>query len=674
MPGGAGGCARSADVTLRIERGRDVRARRRVRGPGKTTLALTLMRHLPRSARVEAGRVLLGGDDLLGARRAHAAALARAADRARPAGRRAPRSTRRSRSARRSPRSTARTAACSRPRPRRRRRGCSPRCASATPPASLGRYPHELSAGQQQRVLIAMALAANPEVLILDEPTTALDATVEAEVLDLIEALQGEIDAAILLISHDVRVVARLCDRVGDALRRAAGRGGAGRGGHPRAAPSVHARARCAACRASTPAARPSASSRSRAARPSSAPSPPAARSPTRCPIVATRAATRRRRRRRPSPTAGRAAATTTPRCRRSTCDGAASRERHAAPRSTARRCCASVTSRRRTASATRASRPSPTSRSTSATARSSASWASPVAGRRRSRAASPGSPSPPPARSSSTATTLSWPLRERPRDARRAVQMVFQNPDGALNRAVTRRRHPPPLAAPARRERQVAATPRCDDLAALVRLSPGDLELRPGALSGGMKQRVAIARSFAGSPRVVICDEPVSDLDVSVQAAILNLVRDLRERAGRVVPLHLARSGRRSLRRRPDRRDVPRLAGRARAGGGALRAAESPLHRGAGLGGADPAVRRAAAAHHALRRRCRARAARRAAAASIRAAPASSATSAGRSSRPGRTTVAVIATDATSRPQDLAGVQRADRLAARAPVREPSS
>ena len=83
------------------------------------------------------------------------------------------------------------------------------------PARVLGRYPHELSAGQQQRVLIAMALAANPEVLVLDEPTTALDATVEAEVLDLIEALQGEIDAAIVLVSHDVRVVARLCDRVG---------------------------------------------------------------------------------------------------------------------------------------------------------------------------------------------------------------------------------------------------------------------------------------------------------------------------------------------------------------------------------------------------------------------------------------------------------------------------
>jgi peptide/nickel transport system ATP-binding protein len=83
------------------------------------------------------------------------------------------------------------------------------------PARVLARYPHELSAGQQQRVLIAMALAANPEILVLDEPTTALDATVEAEVLDLVEALQGEIDAAIVLISHDVRVVARLCDRVG---------------------------------------------------------------------------------------------------------------------------------------------------------------------------------------------------------------------------------------------------------------------------------------------------------------------------------------------------------------------------------------------------------------------------------------------------------------------------
>jgi peptide/nickel transport system ATP-binding protein len=126
----------------------------------------------------------------------------------------------------------------------------------------------------------------------------------------------------------------------------------------------------------------------------------------------------------------------------------------------------------------------------------------------------------------------LPWPLRERSHEARRAVQMVFQNPDAALNRAVT-------VGGILRRTlRRLAGAGHTDDaalqeLAGLVHLSPGDLALRPHALSGGMKQRVAIARSFAGSPRVVICDEPVSDLDVSVQAAILNLVRDLREREG---------------------------------------------------------------------------------------------------------------------------------------------
>ena len=109
---------------------------------------------------------------------------------------------------------------------------------------------------------------------------------------------------------------------------------------------------------------------------------------------------------------------------------------------------------------------------------------------------------------------------------------MVFQNPDGALNRAITvgsiLRRSLRPLGGGGK-----PTDAALHDLAALVHLSPRDLELRPSALSGGMKQRVAIARSFATSPRVVICDEPVSDLDVSVQAAILNLIRDLREQHG---------------------------------------------------------------------------------------------------------------------------------------------
>jgi oligopeptide/dipeptide ABC transporter ATP-binding protein len=79
----------------------------------------------------------------------------------------------------------------------------------------LQRYPHELSGGMQQRVVIAMALACDPELLVLDEPTTGLDATVEAEVLDLVQALRAEFGAGLLLIAHNLGVIRRMCDRVG---------------------------------------------------------------------------------------------------------------------------------------------------------------------------------------------------------------------------------------------------------------------------------------------------------------------------------------------------------------------------------------------------------------------------------------------------------------------------
>jgi peptide/nickel transport system ATP-binding protein len=82
------------------------------------------------------------------------------------------------------------------------------------PERRLEAYPHSLSGGMAQRVMIAMALACEPELLIADEPTTALDVTIQAQILDLMRALQADTGTAIILITHDLGVVAEMCDRV----------------------------------------------------------------------------------------------------------------------------------------------------------------------------------------------------------------------------------------------------------------------------------------------------------------------------------------------------------------------------------------------------------------------------------------------------------------------------
>ena len=82
------------------------------------------------------------------------------------------------------------------------------------PESRLGAYPHEFSGGMRQRVMISMALACRPKLLIADEPTTALDVTIQAQVLELMKRIRRETGAAILLISHDLGVVAEMCERV----------------------------------------------------------------------------------------------------------------------------------------------------------------------------------------------------------------------------------------------------------------------------------------------------------------------------------------------------------------------------------------------------------------------------------------------------------------------------
>ena len=182
-------------------------------GSGKSMTALSLMRLLPEAGRISDGRVLLGGQDLL--------ALPEAAMRA-VRGRRVAMIFQEPSTALNPvltvgrqimeviERHTALTGDAV------RRRALELLDAVGIPDAAwrCGEYPFQLSGGLKQRVMIACALAAEPEVLIADEPTTALDVTIQAQILDLLAKLQAEHDMAILLITHDLGIVARMAQRV----------------------------------------------------------------------------------------------------------------------------------------------------------------------------------------------------------------------------------------------------------------------------------------------------------------------------------------------------------------------------------------------------------------------------------------------------------------------------
>ncbi|TWA63434.1 ABC-type glutathione transport system ATPase component [Azospirillum brasilense] len=331
-------------------------------------------------------------------------------------------------------------------------------------------YPHELSGGQRQRVGIAMALANDPELIIADEPTTALDVTVQAEILDLLDDLRRGRSLAVVFISHDFGVIARLCDRVAVMFQGEIVEEGDTR--------SVLTRPRHAYTRrllAAVPVL-------GRSRRPQTPP--------------------------REASSAGWAvevrALVKTYAARRSLFGR--SRPAVAALKSVSLRVAAGET----------LGIVGESGSGKSTLARSLVGLSRPTGG---------------------TVRLDGRPLAELtaggPRALGRTVQYVFQDPLSSLNPRKTVRRT---LTAPLRFLAGVPAAAREERLAGLMRsvdLDPAILDRYPHELSGGQAQRVAIARALAAGARIIVLDEAVSALDVSVRQQVLHLLAALKERHG---------------------------------------------------------------------------------------------------------------------------------------------
>jgi peptide/nickel transport system ATP-binding protein len=397
----------------------------------------------------------------------------------------------------------------------------------SNPKAILRRHPHELSGGQQQRVMIAMALATDPDLLVLDEPTTGLDATVEAEVLDLVEQLRDRFSAAILFVSHNLGIVARMCERVGVLYAGQLIEQGPARElfADPRH-PYTLALLRCMprlGMRKNTDRLEPIPGSL-----PALGTEPSGCVYADRCPIA------RPECRAAPPPLLD-AGPARLARCLfheevpaiPPAAPGGAATAPAGHPRAgEALLGLAEVVKRYRGDVVAVAGVELEVGRGevlglVGESGSGKTTLAKCIVGL---------------VDATSGEVTLDGAAlggRRRDREQRRAVQMVFQNPDAALNPRKTVRS----IIARALRAlaglRGRAGEDRMRALAASVRLEPRHLDARPAALSGGLKQRVSIARSFAGTPALVLCDEPTSALDVSVQAAILNLLVDLQAQEG---------------------------------------------------------------------------------------------------------------------------------------------
>ncbi|WP_345811497.1 ABC transporter ATP-binding protein [Paraburkholderia sp. PREW-6R] len=523
------------DVSFRVRRG-EAYGLVGESGCGKSTVAMAALRYLPRNGKLKAGKIIMAGQDV---HKLNADALRTLRANAISMVYQDPgRALNPSLTIARQVTEAFEAAGVSREEAVTRSLAMLERVRIAAPERVMESYPHQLSGGMQQRVVIAMALASNPALLILDEPTTGLDATVEAEVLDLVAQLREELGTAVLFISHNLAVIGRMCDRVGVLY--------AGKLVEEGATDDVFLRPRhpytVGLLRCLPTAGR----SKDTERLDTIAGSLPAPGSVVQGCLYADRCRLADERCRREAPPPYRVSAVhgdQMSRCHyheRAIALPRAGAETLAQPAPAAHR-------ERPAAPVLRADKLSRTFRVGGAALRAVDDVSIELAsGETLGLVGESGSGKTTLAKLMLGLLTpdagavleldgapLAARVTRRDDEQVKSLQIVFQNPDSALNRAHSVRRLIGRALSRLGRLRGAAIDARLATLAASVRLPERYLGSRTRQLSGGLKQRVAIARAFAGEPRVVVCDEPTSALDVSVQAAILNLLADLQRERG---------------------------------------------------------------------------------------------------------------------------------------------
>jgi peptide/nickel transport system ATP-binding protein len=395
----------------------------------------------------------------------------------------------------------------------------------ADPRSVMDRYAHQLSGGMQQRVVIAMAIATNPKLLILDEPTTGLDATVEAEVLDLVASLQAELHTSVLFISHNLGVISKMCDRVGVLYAgRLVEEGRVETVLRDPRHPYTVGLLRCL----------PRKGVRKDEGRldnipgflPNLGATLPGCVFADRCALAEDRCHTE-------------------PPVRHGGSDGHFSLCHFAERAATLPRVEAAEID---LPAVDRTTRPllqfdhlgkvfhqngNDIHALVDVTA---AVWPGETlglvgesgSGKTTMARTLLGIVEPTSGQIVLDGRAVATRVRRRRREDVRDLQIVFQNPDAALNRRHSVRKILKRSLKKLAGMRGSAAETRLHELMASVRLADRYVAAKPSQLSGGLKQRLAIARAFAGNPKLVVCDEPTSALDVSVQAAILNLLVEL--------------------------------------------------------------------------------------------------------------------------------------------------